>query len=315
MIPEGTFVEETAAQRIRSTPLSHLSLELGHLYMEDFAAGPAHLAEQFRRVAPWAAAARASVTAKSAPRVSTCFLIDDYFTRFGTPRGVVGQVVEAAAEAGLEIDYIARESGCATADGVELARLVESHLVGEPAEGFDGSRPPLSVTGWLTNGERSPSAEATAAMTAPQSWQPPRQSAARNHSIFVDIELWSEAKGDRLWSCPFLAAVWQVQRLGLVRFRGEAVAEPRFFAPGSLPDEWAAMPAVVQLHPRSAPFRAYRTVSVMDSRFLPIEVAVRTILGQFAVPAPLAELVAGRAAGEAVRLPRQVVDRVGYVFL
>ncbi len=315
MIPDGIFVEETASTTVRSVALSHLSVELGHLYMEDFKAGHDHLVEQFRRVAPWAAAARGTVTARSSPRVSTCFLIDDYFTRFGTPRGVIDQVVEAATEAGLTVDYIARESGCATADGVELARLVEGHLVSEPAEGTDGSRPPLSVTGWLTNGERSPAGEATAAMTAPQPWRPPRQSAARNHSIFLDIELWSEQNGGRLWSCPFLAAVWQVQRLGLVRHTGEPVAEPQPGSMESLPAEWAAMPAVLQLNPRAAPFRAYRTISVMDSRFLPIEVAVRTILGQYAVAPALSEMIADRAAREAFALPAQAVDRIGYVFV
>jgi hypothetical protein len=318
-LPAEVFTEETARPVVRSVPLSHVSIELGHLYMDDFEAGPAHLLQQFRRVAPWAAAAREiardGLPGRSRPRVSTCFLIDDYFTRFSAPDKVVTMLAGTAAEAGLEIDYVARESGCAVADGIDLARVVESHLVSEPPEKTDGSRPPSSVTGWLTNGERSPVQQAGAAMAAPRQWQPPRQSAVQNHSIFLDIELWSEQASTRLWSCPFLAAVWQLQRLGLIRHLGRPVADPRPVTLDDLPSDWEALPAVVQLNPGAAPFRAYRTFSVLDSRFLPIEVAVRTILGQVAVAAPVAEQIKARAAGERVALPAELVDRIGYAFM
>jgi hypothetical protein len=316
---EDVFTEESATPVVRSVPLAHLSIELGHLYMDDFEAGPAHLLELFRQITPWVAAARAVVAgqlpAGATPRVSTCFLIDDYFTRFSTPDKVIAMLAGTAAETGLQIDYVARESACASADGVDLARVVESHLVSEPPEKTDGSRPPTSVTGWLTNGERSPAQRAGAAMAAPRQWQPPRQSAVQNHSIFLDIELWNEHTGTRLWSCPFLAAVWQLQRLGLIRHLGRPVADPR---PGSLedlPTDWDALAPVLRLNPAAAPFRAYRTFSVLSARFLPIEVAVRTILGQVAVAAPVAEQIDARARGERVTLPAELVDRIGYAFI
>ena len=44
---EAVFRETTAELRTQSVPLSHLSLELGHLYMEDFEAGPERLREHF----------------------------------------------------------------------------------------------------------------------------------------------------------------------------------------------------------------------------------------------------------------------------
>ncbi|MEV8503496.1 SCO2522 family protein [Actinoplanes sp. NPDC051475] len=315
---DGVFTEETAAPVLRSVALSHLSIELGHLYMDDFKAGPQRLREQFARVAPWAGAARriaADEPAGRVPRVSTCFLIDDYFTRFGSPDEVITMLVAAAAEAGLEIDYVARESGCALADGVDLARLVEQHLVSEPWEGTDGSRPPPSVTGWLTNGERSPEQEPDFAMAGRRPWQPPRQSAVQNHSIFLDIELWSGPADDRLWSCPFLAAVWQVQRLGLLRHLGEPVAEPRPLALDDLPATWDGLPPVGQLRPQAAPFRAYRTFSVLGSRFLPIELAVRTILGQVAIPPAITDGIRRRAEGEGLTLPEEFVDRIRYAFI
>jgi len=305
------------ATAARSVALSHLSLELGHLYMDDFQEGAQRLREQFDRVRPWAATAvrrTEETVTRGRPRISTCFLIDDYFTRFSSPREVVTGLVSAAGEAGLTIDYVARESGCARAGDVDVARLVLEHLVDEPAEGANG-RPATKVTGWLTNGERSPGTSASA-MSAPRQWRPPRQSAVQNHSIFVDVELWSDQPGGgRLWSCPFLAAVWQLQRLGLLRHLGGPVAEPVAAVPADLPDAWELMPAVVRLNPQAAPFRAYRTFTAMDARFLPIELAVRTILGNVALDPAAAGQVRDRARGEGLELPEETVGRIGYAFL
>ena len=314
---DGVFVEQSATPVVRRVPLAHLSVELGHLYMDDFTAGRPRLLAQFESVRPWIAAATHACAVEldgRPPRVSTCFLVDDYFTRFSTPRAVVGDLVATAAEAGLEIDYLARESGCADADGVDVATLVRQHLVAEPPEGDNGSRPPTAVSGWLSNGERGGERPASA-MAAPRPWRPPRQSAVQNHSIFVDIELWDGPADRPRWSCPFLAAVWQLQRLGLLRHLGEPVGEPVPATVAELPAEWERMPAVVRLNPNAAPFRAYRTFSALDSRFLPIELAVRTILGQVAVDATVADQARERAAAEGITLPGEIVERIRYAFL
>ncbi|GAA2637068.1 SCO2522 family protein [Paractinoplanes durhamensis] len=316
---DDLFTEESASPVVQSVALSHLSIELGHLYMEDFRAGEARLREHFRRVAPWAQAAVDQATAlvgpRRTPRISTCFLIDDYFTRFSSPPEVVGALVAAAGSAGLEIDYVARESGCARAGDVDLATLVQEHLVDEPAEGVNGGRPPATESGWLSNGERSPAATVSA-MSGPSRWRPPRQSAVQNHSIFVDVELWSGPAEDRLWSCPFLAAVWQLQRLGLLRHLGRPVAEPVPVAdPAALSADWDEMPAIIQLNPRAAALRAYRTFTPLDSRFLPIELAVRTILGQVWIEPAVDGQVSGRARSEGLELPAEPVGRISYAFL
>ncbi|MFF5290527.1 SCO2522 family protein [Paractinoplanes globisporus] len=309
---DDVFTEVSAVPAVRSVALSHLSVEFGHLYMEDYEHGPEHLRRYFRRIAPWAQAAASTVPVKR-PRISTCFLIDDYFTRFSSPREVVPAVVTAARESGLEIDYVARESGCARVGEIDLAAVVQAHIVDEPPRDTNGGRPPASVSGWLTNGERSPSAAASA-MAAPRQWSPPRESAARNHSIFIDVELWSEEPAGRKWSCPFLAAVWQLQRLGLLRHRGEPVAEPVPAEPASLPREWDEMPAIVKVNPAAAALRAYRTFSVLDSRFLAIEHAVRTILAQVAVDPLVSAQVLERAGNEGLELPEETVDRISYLF-
>jgi hypothetical protein len=314
----AAFTEVDAERRLVGVPLSHVSIELGHLYAEDFERGPAYLRGQFERVRPWAEALRSVCERRypgRRPRISTCFLIDDYFTRFGEPAEVIAELTSAAADCGLRIDYVARESGCASAGEVPLAEIVEQRLVPDPPPGADGSRPPVHEVGWLCNGERSTATPVDEAMGSLKPWQPPRENSARQHSIFVDVELWSERSGGRrLWSCPFLAAVWQLLRLGLLRYAGEPVATPVPWE-GDLPADWDEMAPIVRLNPSAQPFSAYQTMSVLGSRFLPIEEAVRTILGQVAIDDGVLRQIADRGAAESIEVPPAIVDRIAYVFL
>ncbi|OLB81333.1 MAG: hypothetical protein AUI14_03795 [Actinobacteria bacterium 13_2_20CM_2_71_6] len=313
---EAAFTETSAEPRTEQVPYAHLSIELGHLYMEDYEAGIDGLREHFRRVAPWARAAHqvyADTSGVRTVRVSTCFLVDDYFGPFGSPRTIVPELVQAAEEAGLHIDYLARESGCATADGVDLARLVESRLVPEPTPRTTGFRPPVTDTGWLCNGQRSPAAGTSEAMGEVLAWRPPAENAANRHSIFLDVELWDEKNG-RTWSCPFLASVWQLLRLGMLRHFGRRVAVPQPW-PDEPPEGWHELPAVTRLSDSAAPFCAYRTFSVLATRFLPIEHAVRNILSQVTVEEPVAKQALERSGAEGVYLPPELVDRVEYAFI
>ncbi len=315
---EAVFRETAADPRTQAVPLSHLSLELGHLYMEDFEAGPARLREHFAQVRPWVEAARAAAAARTGgrrPRISTCFLIDDYFTRFSTPAELVPLLLDEADRAGLEVDYLARESGCAVAGTVPVAEAVAGRIVESPPPGSYGNRPPAAQTGWLANGERSPVARTPQAMKTAAAWQPPRETAGRRHSVFLDVEMWSEdADGHRTWSCPFLAAVWQLGRLGLLRHEGDPVFTPHPHPAGGFPDDWDELPALVRLNPRADPFAAYRTCSVLPGRFLPVEHAVRVVLDQIEVDRAALHQVAERSAREHLDVPDSVADRVSYVF-
>ncbi|MCX4821415.1 SCO2522 family protein [Streptomyces sp. NBC_01142] len=311
----AVFRETAAEPRTQSVPLAHVSLELGHLYMEDFEAGPERLREHFARVRPWADAVRASAAVGGRqPRISTCFLIDDYFTRFSSPAELVPTLLAEAEKAGLTIDYLARESGCAVADGIGVAEAVEHRLVESPPTGSDGSRPPAGETGWLANGERGPDAGTLEAMAQVPSWRPPAETAARRHSVFVDVELWDNRNDRRTWSCPFLAAVWQLARLGLLRHHGEPVLRPRPWSGGAFPSQWDDLPSLVQLNATAAPFSAYRTASVLPSRFLPVEHAVRVILDQVDADPGALRQVAERSAREGMAVPDEIADRASYVF-
>jgi hypothetical protein len=311
------FLESTADFKVESVPLSHVSVEVGHLYMEDFVDGESAVQRTFAVAAPWVKAAqapRAIGCEKNSVRVSTCFLIDDYFSRFSTPAHVIPMVLAAAKREELEIDYLARESACATAGRVSPASLTLGSLVTEPVPGTTGGRPPLTETGWLTNGQRSPSNARGEAMSRRTPWQPPRESARRRHSIFIDVELWDERDGHRTWSCPMLAAVWQLMRLGLLRDQGRPVVAPQDWTDQRFPDSWDDLPPIIRLNPQAAAFAAYTTLSVLSPRFLPVELAVRTILSQFACDAALLAEATGRAERDAMLLPAELVDRIRYVF-
>jgi hypothetical protein len=316
-VTETVFEEESASPATVSLPLSHLSLELGHLYMEDFVGGLPALTNLMRQVAPWARTVQEVVAAEVAPkpaRISTCFLVDDYFWPVNAPAEVIPMLVEAAAAAGLTIDYLVRESACAQADGLDLSDLVLGRVVVDPPPGATGSRPAIMDSGWLCNGVRSPQpVESAQAMRTPVQWRPPAENGANRHSIFIDVELWSDPAEGRLWSCAFLAAVWQLLRLGLLRVHGEVVTRPVMWT-DEFPAAWADLPPLVQLNPQARPFAAYRTFSVLASRFLPVEHAVRTILSQVAIEHAVVAQVLGRAADEGLVLPHEVVDRIEYVF-
>ncbi|WP_436773368.1 SCO2522 family protein [Yinghuangia sp. YIM S09857] len=319
MTAHTAFEENHTLPRTISVPLSHVSIELGHLYMADFERGPAHVRHQMELAAPWVDATRDACARELAgsgrrPRISTCFLIDDYFTRFSTPAEVIPPLLAAIRDTGLELDYLARESACADSDGVPVARLLESSLVPLPLPGGLGTRPATGDSGWLSNGARSSGLSSGEAMSDSLPWTAPVELGAGRHSIFVDVQLWDESnEGRRTWSCPFLAAVWQCMRLGLVRNGGEPVVHPQP-PPHVWPTDWDLLPPVVQLRDKAQPFSAYRSLSVLSTRFIPVEHAVRVVLGQAAPGEAVLRQLSDRAAAEGFPVAPEVLDRVAYVF-
>src|SRR5260221_4716971 len=193
MPPKAEFHEYRSPTAVRGVEISHLSIEVGHLYMGDLVGGADRAREQFRRIAPWVhAAEQNAVSGRNSPRVSTCFLIDDYFYRDTDPRTILGTLLPLAEDAGLRIDYLAREAGCAeTRDGLRPAELVAARLLPEPAPGSTGSRPPVQDTGWLSNGKPSAGLDLQEAIRR-RVLRSPQEFAALNHSIFLDIGLWKD---------------------------------------------------------------------------------------------------------------------------
>lgn len=328
-LDSAVYTEATEQDKVKRVALSHLSIEVGHFYMDDVRHGDEVIRTQFSQVAPWVAAATAAVSAEvraagtETPRVSTCFLIDDYFTNDTDPREVTEKIVAIAKQCGITIDYLAREAGCSVTGDVNVAELTAAMLLPEPPPGTDGSRPPLATTGWLCNGERSESSDSDQAMrVAP--WRPPQEFGKRNHSIFLDIELWKEKQErvdgiletKRLWSCPFLAAVWQLLRLGMLRHYGEPVAQAQQWpADVPWPEHWRDLPTVIQLNPRAAPFAAFRSISILPKTYLPIEHAVDVILDHLDLDNAVTGQVIERAAEAGLTVPARVTDRISHVFI
>jgi hypothetical protein len=311
--PAVHYTEVSARPRVESEPLAHLSVEVGHLYHDDLAGDDDELRARFAEVAPWLATATAARPGKRL-RVSTCLLLDDYSGPVPSPPGeLIPRLLRAAGAAGVRIDYLAREAACAGFGGTSPARLALARVVDEPPREHNGGRPPTTETGWLANGTRAVPAGEAAAFSGRPGWQPPVESAAAPHSVFVDVQLWDGPETDRRYSCAMLAATWQLLRLGVLRDHGKLVARP-VPVPPQWPARWELLPPLIQLAPDAAGFAAYRTLTIMSPRFLPTEAAVRTVLGQIQAEAAVAELVAERARGERVRLPADLVGRVNYVF-
>ena len=329
-----SYDEVTRSTKVDAVPLSHLSVETGHLFLDDFAEGDRAIARQFEQAAPWLEAAGKRIHKRFGrnARISTCFLVDDY-TPSSPPRDqpkpseVVDIVTAAADQAGFRIDYLAREAGCAIAcerphsgprDQSALADIVAGLIVEEAAVGANGSRPPTAQTGWLSNGERSPAV--AVAMDAPD-WEPPAEFGGYRHSVFVDIELWSVDKSmpqaERQYSSSLLSAVWQLLRLGLLRNAGKAVAKPYRFGPNeALPDLCSQLPSIIQLTPDAAPFAAYQTLSVLPPHFRTTEHAAEIIIDHLRFDGTVLKQTADRARDEThpVTLPDNPVGRVSHLF-
>ncbi|WP_107655710.1 SCO2522 family protein [Nocardia suismassiliense] len=321
------YSEGTEPPRIAGVPLSHVSIEVGHLRMEDLDSGDDWIREQFRKVVPLVTWFTDAAKAEFGPqaRVSTCLLVDDYFRADTDPRDVLGRLLGCAEDKGLTIDYLGREAGCAVVPatgetpGIELAQSVRARIVAAPARGATGRRPPTDQSGWLCNGTRAADEPTQAMRNEP--YQPPEEFGTPAHSIFLDVELWrAEPRKQQgstelpiTWSLPFLTSIWQLLRLGLLRFHGRPVVEPQLWDRRQpWPASWSELPAVLKLNPRAKPFAAYRSLSVLPVRYLEVEHAVRLILEHIRLDDEVVEQLVRRAAQERVTLPPSSTERLNY---
>lgn len=324
--PAPIFQERSRGTTVHNLPLSHLSIEVGHFYMEDLENGEEPILAQFKRVKPWLEAAKASVVCgDEKPRISTCFLIDDYFQAWPDAPMIMEKLLRLARQAEVPIDYVARESACARRkDGFQVAELVAKRILEEPEPERDtGGRPPAMLSGWLSNGKPPRESGVLEVMEA-HDWNAPQEYGKRNHSIYVDVELWrdradpgadeDEILNKRLYSCPFLAAVWQLVRLGLLRKDGAPALEVTDFD-GEWRAEWSLFPDIVKVNPNAKPFYAYQSLSIMPQNFLVIETAVRNIIDHVLFDPAVVDSLQIRAQEKNINLPTVVSERISNHFL
>jgi hypothetical protein len=259
---------------------SHFSFEIDHFYPFDLERGSRYIQRRFEFMMPYIAAVVASQTVGlEIPdvRSSNCVMIDDYEKLRGTtPQEVIGEIVlPAAARAGLRIDYVGREAGCALVGESFLKRLGE-----QTAPERQANRPPLSTSGWLYEQNGVDDGQSSMAMRVGM----PSQKLTR-FGRFIDIELYCEEKGKgRSYSCPYLASIWQARRLGAIAdpaMTPQPVERDEQGAP-QFGDDWDALPAIMQLNDDADPFEAYWVSSLLPHGYMRIEAAVRTILGKLA---------------------------------
>ncbi|MCW2937324.1 MAG: hypothetical protein JWN00_309 [Actinomycetia bacterium] len=284
----------TAPREGGTRKLSHLSIELGHLTPRELGRDVMGLSDYFRKLRPWHMAAIESL-GLDLPRVSTCVLIDDYFTRLRAPAVVLPNLIEAAERAGLAVDYIVRESGLVQTGNLQLA---------------------MDVSKLLPVGMRSPSMiiEAGTDKALSPSVLPSRETSYR-HSISVDVELWDDRDTERTWSCALLAAIWQLLRLGLIGLTGPDALTATRWADIRLPGRWAEMPAVIQVNPDAQRFIAYQTFSILPPKLMAVEHAVRMILSEAVTDAEAWQAILSESHREGLSLAKEHADRVSYTFI
>lgn len=284
------------------TPFADLSLEFAHLYLR-------HVTEE--------SAFAAAVTAKrwveplinrytsGGLSVTKTVMVDDYFTR---ETEVVEEktrlILDACERAEIEPDYVVFEGACA-----ETVERMMARLVPEPRRG-DGSAEGADRTlreEWLSNGSPGRAAEPAEhessllstrlPETSAEAPRPPARGAASGpHALHLDIELFRVVRGEHLYGCPTLAAWWQLIRLGMLREQNGA----------------PTVPARTVVRNPDVPFAAQRTLTVLSPRFIEVEHAVRTILGQVNPPPEwLANLRLGRDEPE----PGEALKRIAYLFV
>lgn len=352
-VPTEGYSEESERIRVEQLPMSHLSIEVGHFLMTDLVRDDDRVLAQFRRSASLVAAFTelARMEHGADARVSTCLLIDDYpgndkkkAAKYDSVRDeVLGRIMRCAETCGLTIDYLAREAACGAmplpaangGDGVTwipLAEMIAARIVEEPAVSFNGSRDPARKSGWLCNGERAAAADEPAQAMRPAPDLFPKEYGGRDHSIFLDVEMWEPGgvakNGDAIppnWSCAFLAAIWQLLRLGMLRHKGGPAARPQSSSPETLLNaattlpqkSWEHLPGMVRLNDKAKPFAAYRALSILPHRYVGVEHAVRVILDHVDVDSEIVEQLVESGLRELVQItvPRSVSDRLSYVML
>ena len=106
-----SYDEVTQTAKVDAVPLGHLSVETGHLYLDDFAGGDRQVARQLEAAAPWLEAAGKRIRKRfgRGARISTCFLVDDYTPSASAadrpkPSDVCDMVTTAADQAGFQVD-------------------------------------------------------------------------------------------------------------------------------------------------------------------------------------------------------------------
>lgn len=317
-----------------SRALVDVSLELAHVYPSEIKRGAGGWRDGEReaakraiealvvREAPWARLLRDALL-EAGRSVHVSVMVDDYSAAVDASCVVdIARFVTRTLETvGVPVEHVALESEC-----VHGAERMLRQVLPTPPGGIHigtGNTPlgtPAGLPGpWLTNEDHGPSTPRlpAAAIDADPFADPDEASEMADeyktdedtgaaecdpspggHSINLDVELWSGTAVARRWSCPTLAACWQIGRLGALR---DSDNRPiRFGVPANALDQLLADEG------RDLPMPAARTtVTILDPRMQKVEHAVRSVLSRVVIPPEWCSHL---------RSPQDHLERIGYIF-
>jgi hypothetical protein len=261
---------------------------------------------------------------------STVILVDDYFGDPTVRERQAVAVLDACAERDVTVDHVVYESSCAAVADRVVGRIADDPRPGDGAamtESLSDSAASRD-SAWLSSlgrrrlapgqgiprrGDSGSLLSRVAPAPGPDGdVQPVPHRGAKSirgyHEINLEVQLYDGAVGngggEGKWSCPLLAACWQLLRLGVLQDG----------------DGTPLQPALAELdHPAlstdPAPFAGRATLTLLSPGMLQVEHAVRLILGRLEL-APNAVRQLRRSAEDEGRRPADVVlDRIAYGFI
>lgn len=278
-----------------------LSVEVGHLYLDTMTE------ESIRRSAREAQLWIPALLKQkewNGRCISICVLIDNYhpfqrgkdaYTEVSAPEAIV----KIFGEGGVVVDHVVWEKACAD-DVAVLKDLIEA----EPRQGAGSRVGEIQQTiydktrGWLSNGivSRDHVVGDSSGLLQHRAPTPRADSDPRyTHAISLDVEMWSHKDDHVEWSCPMLAAWWQLVRLGALH---QLNGHPE--------------PAGTWSRKDAEPLHAKRTLTLLSTKYLEVEHAVWNILRQVALPD---SWLGGLQEGAETLGLRAHLDRIAYQFV
>lgn len=276
-----------------------LSIELPHVYLFDFIKNPNIVETSVQGVLPIYTVLKNRFSSDE-HSVSTCVMIDDYFLRAGqadTVDELINAYLDVCERYSIQLNYIVREGSCSSTVEKLLHLISEAPRPGAGSRG--GIRDQLAPDrNWLSNGDalrityQSEVAGKLGSRWMELDTKPTR--ANYNHSVFLDVQLKGDVKGVDMYSCPVLAAWWQLIRLGLDQHDGMSLVPPDTIVVND-----------------DVSFFSKRAFSFLDSRFIEVEHAVNCILSNLSLPKYLTNHLQATSINKK-HSDEYILDRIAY---
>lgn len=289
----------------RSNDYADVSFEVAHLYLGDPALE--ETIDAYAEVAKAWAAPLIDTMRAAGKIVSVVVFLDDYSDSTGKVHAaddVRPRAIKALAKRGIEVDYVALESECA-----KSARLLTTQLDVPANEGAGSFVRPSTGCDVDASGEfvHYFDDKSLADFAIGRLYKLSKRSLPQRTDIGVRIRLHDPAGDD--FTCPAVAAWWQLIRLGAFAGTSAAEAEQDGF---TLSPTIVGAPDGTWRRQDAAPFMARRTVTLLAPIYLGVEHAVQVLLSNANLPERFRKSL---GIGTQAQRPSTVLNqRISYVF-